>query len=383
MDHEAISHDPVTRAERDSTRRAERDSTEHDAMARALDLAARGPVPDPNPRVGCVLLDDRGRIVGQGWHHGAGSPHAEIEALRSLSGPAAGLTAVVTLEPCNHTGRTGPCSRALIEAGISRVVIGQTDPNPVASGGATALEEAGIQVVRGECAEQAAAINEDWDFAVRHGRPKVVWKYAATLDGRSAAADGTSRWITSPQARAQVHRERARCGAVMVGTGTALVDDPRLTVRGVEVARQPLRVVVGCRELPADLRLFSDEAPTVLIREHDPAAVLAELDRRGIRRVWLEGGPTLAGAFWRAGLIDEVVAHLAPKLLGDGAPALAGAGVATIGAAHRLVIDEVSMVGPDISVRAHPARRPGFPHRSGQGRRPDPQCGAQGRADHE
>lgn len=363
-------------------------------MERALELAVRGPAPDPNPRVGCVLVDDHGLIVGQGWHHGAGTPHAEIEALRSLSRPAAGLTAVVTLEPCNHTGRTGPCARALIEAGIARVVIGQTDPNPVAAGGAAALEEAGIQVIRGLLEDQAVALNEDWLFAVRHGRPKVVWKYAATLDGRSAAADGTSRWITSPQARVQVHRERARCAAVMVGTGTALADDPRLTVRGVDVPRQPLRVVVGLRELPVGAQLRSEEAPTVLLREHDPAAVLAELDRRGIRRVWLEGGPTLAGAFWRAGLVDEVVAHLAPALLGDGAPALIGAGVSTIGEAHRLVIDEVSMIGPDICVRARPdcehepRSRPGSPPRPGSPHRParahlDPQCGAQRRPDHE
>lgn len=341
------------------------------AMERALELAGRSPLPDPNPRVGCVLVDDSGRVVGRGWHHGAGTPHAEIEALRSVGGPLPkGVTAVVTLEPCNHTGRTGPCSQALIAAGVSRVVIGLADPNPLAAGGAQTLRRAGAEVIEGVLADRSAALNEDWLFAVRHGRPKVVWKYAATLDGRSAAADGTSRWITSEAARRQVHRERARCAAVMVGTGTVLADDPNLTVRGVEVAQQPLRVVVGRSEIPAGRHVLDDRAPTLLIREHHPAAVLSALDERGIHRVWLEGGPHLAGAFWAAGLVDEVVAHLAPALLGAGPAALQDAGVGTIAGAHRLVIDEVSMLGPDIQVRAHPDRSPAPP---------GTQCGAQRR----
>lgn len=341
-------------------------------MERALELAGRSPVPDPNPRVGCVLIDDSGRVVGEGWHHGAGTPHAEIEALRSVVGALPkGVTAVVTLEPCNHTGRTGPCSQALVSAGVSRVVVGLADPNPVAAGGAETLRRSGVEVIEGVLADRSAALNEDWLFAVRHGRPKVVWKYAATLDGRSAAADGTSRWITSEAARRQVHRERARCAAVMVGTGTVLADDPSLTVRGVEVARQPLRVVVGRREVPADRHVLDDRAPTLLIHEHAPAAVLAALDERGVHRVWLEGGPHLAGAFWAAGLVDEVVAHLAPALLGAGPAALQDAGVSTISGAHRLVIDEVSMLGPDIQVRAHPDRSPA-PLGT--------QCGAQRRA---
>jgi diaminohydroxyphosphoribosylaminopyrimidine deaminase/5-amino-6-(5-phosphoribosylamino)uracil reductase len=182
----------------------------------------------------------------------------------------------------------------------------------------------------------------------------VVWKYAASLDGRSAAADGTSRWITSSQARVRTHRGRALCGAVMVGTGTALADDPRLTVRGVPVPRQPLRVVVGDRPLPPGCHLLDDSAPTVRIAGHDPAEALAELHRRGVHRVWLEGGPRLAGAFWKAGLIDEVIAQIAPILLGSGPTSLADAGVATLAGAHRLIIDEVSMVGPDVEIRAHP-----------------------------
>jgi diaminohydroxyphosphoribosylaminopyrimidine deaminase/5-amino-6-(5-phosphoribosylamino)uracil reductase len=191
-----------------------------DAMRRAIELAAHSPLPDPNPRVGCVILGPDGEVLGQGWHHGAGTPHAEVEALADAGALPAGCTAVVTLEPCNHTGRTGPCARALVDAGVSRVVIGQSDPNPVAAGGAGTLVDAGIEVIRGVLAEQAAALNPDWTFSMRHGRPRVVWKYAASLDGRSAAADGTSRWITSSQARVRTHRGRALCGAVMVGTGT-------------------------------------------------------------------------------------------------------------------------------------------------------------------
>lgn len=334
-----------------------------DAMRRAIELAANGPAVDPNPRVGCVLLGPDGAVLGQGWHHGAGTPHAEIQALRDAGVTAgrdrltAGCTAVVTLEPCNHTGRTGPCSRALIAAGVQRVVIGQSDPNPVAAGGAQTLAEAGIEVVGEVLTDQARALNPDWTFSMVHGRPRVVWKYAATLDGRSAAQDGTSRWITSDQARARVHLERSRCAAVMVGTGTALADDPRLTVRGVAVAHQPLRVVVGRRPLPPGSHLLDDSAPMVQITSHDPQFVLAELQRRGVHRVWLEGGPRLAGAFCRAGLIDEVIAHIAPTLLGSGPAALADAGVSTIDEAHRLVIGEVSMIGPDIEIRAHPIPR--------------------------
>lgn len=322
-------------------------------LRRALDLALRSPTPDPNPRVGAVIVAD-GRLLGEGWHHGAGTAHAEVEALRA-AGDARGATAYVSLEPCNHTGRTAACAMALRGAGVSRVVFAQPDPNPVAAGGAHTLRAAGIEVVGGLLADQAEALNPGWSFAARRGRPRVTWKYAATLDGRSAAADGTSQWITGPAARADVHRLRAGCGAVVVGTGTALADNPRLTVRtDPPPTRQPLRIVVGLRDLPPDAHLFDGSAETLQVRSHDPAAVLAACTERGIHDVWLEGGPRVAAAFVRAGLVDQVVAYLAPALLGAGPAAVADLGVGTLADAHRFGLHEVVRLADDVRLTLVP-----------------------------
>lgn len=334
---------------------------EIDAMRRALALAASPGVPaGPNPRVGCLLLDADGEVVGEGYHHGAGTPHAEIEALRAAGDRARGAIAVVTLEPCNHTGRTGPCAQALLDAGVVRVVHAQSDPNPVAAGGADALRAAGVEVVGGVLADEAAALNEIWTFAVTHGRPFVTWKAATTLDGRVAAADGTSRWITSAAARAEVHRLRAEVDAVLVGTGTVLEDDPHLAVRldGVVVARehQPLRVVMGRRDIPDGARILDDAALTLQIREHDPAVVLARLAERDVQHVLLEGGPKVAAAFVRAGLVDAVRWYVAPALLGAGAQALGSAGINSIADALRLTVTEVVRVGDDVRIDARVVR---------------------------
>src|SRR3954462_4239225 len=234
---------------------------EQAAMARALALAATAGVPlGPNPRVGCVLLDDTGHTVAEGFHRGAGSPHAEADALATAGERARGTTAVVTLEPCAHTGRTPPCAEALREAGVRRVVFAQADPNPVAAGGAALLRGAGIEVEEGLCREEARSLNRSWTFAVEHGRPFVTWKFATTLDGRSAAADGTSRWVSGRAARLDTHRLRALCDVMLVGTNTVEVDDPQLTVRDEDDqawprGRQPLRVVMGERDLPATRRV--------------------------------------------------------------------------------------------------------------------------------
>ena len=332
---------------------------ERSAMRRALEIAATPGVPrGPNPRVGCVLLAPDGSTIAEGLHRGAGTPHAEAAALAEAGTAARGATAVVTLEPCNHTGRTGPCAEALLAAGVRRVVYAQADPNPVARGGAERLRDAGVDVEGGLMADDAEAVNRAWSFAVTHGRPFVTWKFATTLDGRSAAADGTSRWITGEAARARVHALRATVDAIVVGTGTVLADDPALTARdpgGGDRERQPLRVVVGHRDVPAGFRL---DAPDVLhLRTHDPAAVLAALRARGVVDVLLEGGPRLAGAFVAARCVDRVLAYLAPALLGAGRAALADAGVGTIGGIRRLQIDEVCRVGEDVLVDAHP--RPG------------------------
>lgn len=332
------------------------------AMRAALALARLGPAVDANPRVGAVVLDAGGDVVGRGHHEGAGTAHAEVVALAEAGSAARGGTAVVTLEPCDHTGRTGPCSSALVAAGITRVVYAQEDPNPQAAGGASTLRAAGVDVEAGPLAEEAAALNRAWSFAVVHGRPRVVWKFAATLDGRSAAVDGSSQWITGPEARADVHRLRGEAGAVVAGTGTVMADDARLTVRhpdGTPLARQPLRVVMGHRALPSTARVLDGAAETWHARTREPAEVLAGLHDRGVRQVWLEGGPTVAAAFLRAGLVDEVVAYLAPTLLGSGRPAVADLGVPTLGQALPLRFDEVTPLGSDLRVRAtpHPSRR--------------------------
>lgn len=321
---------------------------EHAAMRRALDLAASADAPlHPNPHVGCVLLGPDGESVAEGVHRGAGTPHAEVVAIAGAGHRARGATAVTTLEPCDHTGRTGPCSQALIDAGVARVVVAQRDPNPVAAGGLERLRAAGVEVEAGVLADEAAHLNPAWTFAHSHGRPFVTWKLAATLDGRSAAADGTSRWITSSAARHDAHALRARCDTVLVGTGTALVDDPRLDVRGVPVTGdQPMRVVMGTRELRPGSRIVDGAAPTVHLRTREPAAALRSLyldhDRH---HVLLEGGPTLAAAFLRAGLVDEVVSYIAPALLGSGPSAVGDLGIGTIGDALRLRTTDVTVLG--------------------------------------
>ncbi len=334
--------------------------TEAEAMARALALAATPGVPlGPNPRVGCVLLAPDGRVVAEGFHRGAGTPHAEADALARAGTAAVGTTAVVTLEPCNHTGRTGPCSHALVAAGVRRVVYAIADPNTVATGGTATLRAAGIDVEHGLMADEARALNRAWLHGLAHGRPLVTWKFATTLDGRSAAADGTSQWITGAAARRDVHRLRAACDTVLVGTGTVLVDDPRLTVRdehGRDVEHQPMRAVMGLRDLPPAAKVLDGAAPMIHLRTHDPHDALAQLHARGRQHVFLEGGPVLAAAFVRAGLVDEIVAYVAPVLLGAGPLAVADLGIGTIGAALRPTTADVTVIGgedgtsPDVRI---------------------------------
>jgi diaminohydroxyphosphoribosylaminopyrimidine deaminase/5-amino-6-(5-phosphoribosylamino)uracil reductase len=324
--------------------------TERAAMRRALALAASDGVPlGPNPRVGCVLLDADGRTLAEGYHLGAGTPHAEVEALAQVGGSAAGATAVVTLEPCNHTGRTGPCAEALLAAGVRRVVVGQRDLNPVATGGAETLRAGGVEVETGLLADEARALNRVWTFAVEHQRPFVTWKFATTLDGRSAAADGTSRWVSSPAARLDTHRLRALCDTMLVGTGTVEIDDPHLTVRdadGVPLPVQPLRAVMGARDLDPGRRVLDDAAETVHLRTHDPRAALDDLFARDRQHVFLEGGPTLAAAFLADGLVDEVVAYVAPMVLGSGRSAVGDLGITTIGDALHLRVTDVTVLPP-------------------------------------
>jgi diaminohydroxyphosphoribosylaminopyrimidine deaminase/5-amino-6-(5-phosphoribosylamino)uracil reductase len=340
---------------------SEHTAAEGALMRRALDLAARGSVADPNPRVGCVVTDALGEVVGEGWHHGAGTPHAEIDALAQAGERARGGTAYVSLEPCNHTGRTQPCAPALHAAGVARVVFGQADPNPRAAGGADTLRAQGVEVCGGVLADEALALNRTWTHLVSTGRPWVTWKLATSLDGRSAAADGTSQWITGEAARADAHRLRAESGALLVGTGTALIDNPHLTARqpdGSLFPRQPLRVVMGERDLPPDARVLDDAAPTWHLRTRDPKTVLAALADAEVHRLWLEGGPTLAGAFLGAGLVDEVVAYVAPVFLGRGRQAMTDIGITTMADALRLHPSDITVLGEDVRITAALGGRP-------------------------
>ena len=331
------------------------------AMRRAVELSVRGlGTTSPNPVVGCVILDRLGEIVGEGWHEYAGGPHAEVNALRGAGLRAGGGTAVITLEPCNHTGRTGPCSQALLQAGITRVVYAVADPGAEAGGGGAALVAAGVHVESGLLADAAAQVNEAWLHAVRTGRPFVVWKYASSLDGQIAAEDGSSRWITGAESRRDVHRLRHQSDAVLVGVGTVLADDPELTVRdlpegGWAPARQPLRVVLDrSGRTPADAKVRNAAAETLVTAEK-PRDVLAELYGRGLRSVLVEGGPTVAGCFWSEGLVDKVVGYLAPVLLGSGKwPVLRGTGQHSIEDAVRLQPADIRRFGDDLRITAYP-----------------------------
>ncbi len=330
---------------------------ERRAMTRALELATLGPR-GVNPQVGAVILSPDGEIIAEGWHHGAGTPHAEVDALSRLApGAAQGATAVVTLEPCNHTGRTGPCAVALIDAGVSRVVYALDDPGAVSGGGADRLRSAGVSVDAGEQSDVAHGIIDGWLTAQRLGRPHVTVKWAQSLDGRAAASDGSSQWITGPEARADVHRRRAAADAIVIGTGTLLADDPSLTARDGDALyeKQPIPVVIGSRATPDDAAIRRHPKAPLFYDTHDLHAVVADLQTRGIQTVFVEGGPTLASAFVAAGLVDRVLAYIAPVLLGGDRPALTDIGVDSIDAAHRLTIDEWQPLGADLLAIAHPA----------------------------
>jgi diaminohydroxyphosphoribosylaminopyrimidine deaminase/5-amino-6-(5-phosphoribosylamino)uracil reductase len=328
------------------------DTTEAMALAIAASARVRGTT-SPNPPVGAVVLDRSGDLAGVGATSPPGGPHAEINALADAGDRARGGIAVVTLEPCAHYGRTPPCVDALLAAGVAEVHFAVADPNPRAAGGAARLRDAGVDVSAGLLADDVATGPlRAWLHFARTGRPHVTWKYAMTMDGRVAAADGTSRWISGAESRADVHELRRMVDAIMVGRGTVLADDPTLTARGPDAGRQPLRVVVGIGDIPPDARVLDDSAPTLHLRTRDPAEVLTALAERHVVDVLLEGGPRLAGAFVEAGLVDRLLTYVAPTLLGAGPQALGDAGVGTITDAHHFVVEQVTMSGPDVRVSA-------------------------------
>jgi diaminohydroxyphosphoribosylaminopyrimidine deaminase/5-amino-6-(5-phosphoribosylamino)uracil reductase len=344
-------------------------------MARALALAERGLyTTTPNPRVGCVIAQAN-RIVGEGWHERTGAPHAEANALVAAGAAARGATAYVTLEPCNHHGRTPPCAEALARAGIARVVVAARDPSPGAAGGGQTLRAAGVRVEFGLLEEAARELNLGFFSRMTRGRPWVRMKVATTLDGRSALADGTSRWISGAEARRDGHRWRARACAILTGIGTVIADDPQLTVRAVETPRQPLRVVVDSRlEIPDSARILQGDPVLVFAAQHsravpnaevvvlpnshgkvDLGAMLAELARRGVNELHVEAGARLNGSLVREGCVDEFLVYLNPSFLGEGAqPIVALAAPVSLDARPRLRIHSVERVGEDLRLLARP-----------------------------
>jgi diaminohydroxyphosphoribosylaminopyrimidine deaminase / 5-amino-6-(5-phosphoribosylamino)uracil reductase len=344
-------------------------------MARALALAEKGLyTTTPNPRVGCVVARN-GQIVSEGWHEKAGSPHAEIVALERAGSAAAGATVYVSLEPCNHYGRTPPCAGALINAKVARVVAAMRDPNPKASGGGAALATAAIAFESGLMEEEARELNIGFVSRVARGRPWVRLKAAATLDGRTAMSDGRSQWITGAEARRDGHRWRARACAVLTGIGTVKADDPRLTVREVETPRQPLRVIVDSRlETPPGARIL--QGGRVLVFAGQPGTLgnaevvplpnaagkvdlprmLEELARRGVNELHVEAGFRLNGSLLREGCVDELLLYLNPSLLGDSGQGIADlAAPGELGERRRLRVVSLDRLGEDLRILARPA----------------------------
>ena len=361
-------------------------ATDHAMMARALRLAERGAfTTKPNPMVGCVIAKD-GAVVGEGWHQRAGGPHAEVFAVQAAGEAARGATAYVTLEPCSHVGKTGPCADALIAAGIVRVVGAMRDPNPLVDGaGFERLQAAGIEVQIGLMEDMARGINRGFLSRIERGRPWLRVKLAISIDGRSALASGESKWISGAAARQDVQRWRARSGAILTGAGTVLMDDPQLTVRLDETAADyerefvpPLRVILdpGLATV-ARGRVREGDAPTLYIHApdarmprgvdaqhaHAPVnagrfdllAVLQLLAGRGVNEVQVEAGATLAGGFLAAGLVDELLLYVAPVILGERArPMFDGLPIETMEERLRMRIVETRRIGEDVRLLLQP-----------------------------
>jgi len=334
------------------------------AMGAALAAAAQGPR-GANPLVGAAVIDSDGALLVTGYHRGAGTPHAEVDAISQAA--AAGLdlrgtTMVVTLEPCNHCGRTGPCAQAIIDAGIVDVVYAVDDPHDPAAGGAATLRRAGVRVRSGLRGTDAKDLNRRWFDAVAVQRPFVTLHIAQTMDSRIAAADGSSQWISSPESLADNHALRGRIDAILVGTQTVLVDNPRLTARspdGQPAGRQPLRAVMGLRTVPADAAVHGGDGKVLQLRTRDPREALDRLFEAGVRHLMVEGGSRILSAFLAAGAVDELIVYLAPTLLGSGTSALDDLGIGTLADAQRWDWDEASggavqRLGRDLRLHLRP-----------------------------
>lgn len=358
-------------------------------MSRALHLAKRGIYTStPNPNVGCVIVSDSGQIVGEGWHVKAGSAHAEVNALQDAGELAKDATAYVTLEPCSHHGRTPPCCHALAEAGVKRVVAAMVDPNPLVAGqGLDYLEKKGVIVSSGLMAAESETLNPGYCKRMRTGLPRVTVKLAASLDGKTALQNGKSQWITSPLARRDVQRHRARSCAILSGSGTVMADNPSLNVRYNELQglnnipepdqqRQPLRVLLdGRNQLPNDLQLLNLAGQILLIncqqsglsfpanvtqwqapsldKKLDLHAVMQHLGSLGMNEIWVEAGAKLAGALLQEKLIDQLILYQAPKLIGDkGQSLFSTLALEEMSQVNKLKWQDIRQVGEDLKLTA-------------------------------
>ena len=320
-------------------------------LKRANELACLGlGKTGSNPIVGAVVVSPDGAIIGEGFHKSG--PHAEVVALEQAGQSAKGATLFVTLEPCNHQGKTGPCTEAIIKAGIARVVYAVRDPNSLASGGARALEAAGIEVVLNSEVDEIAYSNRAWLHKIKNSRPYFIWKIATTLDGRTAAIDGSSKWITGPDSRAEVSKLRYESSAILVGTATALADNPNLIPRDIETTRKtnPVRVVMGLREIPSEFNLHDDAAETVFLKSHDFSELLKLCADRDFNQVFVESGSELGTELLKAGLIDELVIFQAASLLGSGQSFIGDLGATNIKEKMDFVIRDVAQFGNDLKI---------------------------------
>jgi diaminohydroxyphosphoribosylaminopyrimidine deaminase/5-amino-6-(5-phosphoribosylamino)uracil reductase len=309
----------------------------------------------PNPNVSAAIYGADGTLIADGAHNTSSPDHAEAIAIKKAGAEARGATIVVSLEPCNHTGKTGPCVDAIIEAGIATVIYAVKDPNPIAAGGADRLRAAGVEV---EFVADAALaeIQGAWLHRIATGRPYFIWKVATSLDGRIAAADGTSQWISSPESRDDVQILRAQSDAILIGTGTAIADNPTLRPR-IEGAPTPIRIVMGNRDVPAGSNLHDGVGETIFLQSHDSADLLDTLESAAVNQVLVEAGPTLGSALLAVGLIDEVAIYQAPKLLGAGKPWLEDIGVQSIGDVLTLSLIASEQIGPDFKFRYRVEKR--------------------------
>ena len=320
-------------------------------LKRANELARLGlGLTGSNPIVGAVVVDASGKIIGEGFHKSG--PHAEVVALEQAGDLAKGATLFVTLEPCNHQGKSGPCTAAIIKAGIAKVVYAVPDPNELASGGAKSLAAAGIEGVLNSEVAEVAHVNRAWLHKIKNNRPYFIWKIATTLDGRTAAIDGSSKWITGPESRAEVSQLRSESSAILIGTSTALADNPNLIPRDIKTIRKtnPVRIVMGQREVPIEFNLHNDAAETVFLRSHNFSELLELCAERDFNQVFVESGSELGTALLKAGLIDELIIFQAASLLGSGLSFIGDLGATNINEKMDFVIRDVAQFGNDLKI---------------------------------